>query len=319
MELVRAPHYWRHDASGVALPYLDGFDVRAIDELSESLTQLSRGDLDVVIPNSDDWQHIVDDKLQLAGKYASLGVDLAVHTSHNRVAIFGLMVTAAKGPLQDANVRHALALAVDRPALIASAIGQLVAPNGRFFDPRMLGYDAAVQPIGRDLDAARALLAGRDVGAIRIGVAREQKIAAKIAEQAAEIGLRVEVVTLAGASMGDAMERGTVDAVLATDINGMRGDEIADVVIDLTRTFTTPRLVALQHQLDAAGTRPEREAVYKQIERGLLEDLPMIPIGWGNSKTPIDIFLVNRRVRGFHDPITGYARLENVSIASIAR
>lgn len=81
-----------------------------------------------------------------------------------------LTLNAGRGPLQDADVRRAVAIALDRDAIADQAVAGLGAPAGPTGSlltvPGQAGYrDAAEQVLGRDVEAARALLAdaGYDV------------------------------------------------------------------------------------------------------------------------------------------------------------
>ena len=62
----------------------------------------------------------------------------------------------------------------------------------------------------------------------------------------------------------------------------------------------------LRTALVASESVREREALYRRIELALLDDLPMIPIAWGDYARPRDLYVLGAAVHGLIDPVTGY-------------
>ena len=56
--------------------------------------------------------------------------------------------------------------------------------------------------------------------------------------------------------------------------------------------------------LQQFGDRQAREEHYRRIERALLEELPLIPVGFPDPSRRGDAFLYRTGVRGFADPTT---------------
>lgn len=87
----------------------------------------------------------------------ALGTDCTRLETLSPVAIIYLL-NAARGPLADTRIRLALALAIDREALITAAVAGAARPLHGFVSPLHFGAGTDPAP-ARDLAAARALLA----------------------------------------------------------------------------------------------------------------------------------------------------------------
>ncbi len=125
------PNYWRQDADGNALPYLDGIEFRVIaDELTRA-NALESGELDLM--PTDNGENIK--KFRDNGDFTYLEQSERGETGHI------LLHSGQEGsPLQDQRVRCGLAAAVQQD-VIAEVIGQGSFPiaNGPF-SPGQQGY-----------------------------------------------------------------------------------------------------------------------------------------------------------------------------------
>ena len=90
--------------------------------------------------------------------------------------------------------------------------------------------------------------------------------------------------------------------------NGMSGDEISEQV----KKFDP------MADLDLSKV-PEQVSDLLVV---LLQQEPAdryIPIAWGDSKTPYEVYLVGRSLHDFHDPITRYGKLDDLARAWLTR
>jgi ABC-type transport system substrate-binding protein len=110
-----------------------------------------------------------------------------------------------------------------------------------------------------------------------------------------------------------------VDGLLASDIWQTYDNEPSDIIGELDRLATSPRLAKLHLDLLATSDRADRAPIYRDIEATLLDELPMIPIAWGDNTRPVEVFLVSKRLKGFHDPVTGYGRQDEVAQSTLDR
>ena len=108
------PNYWRQDADGNALPYLDGIEFRVIaDELTRA-NALESGELDMM--PTDNGENIK--------KFRDNGDFTYLEQSERGETIHILLHVGQEGsPLQDQRVRCGLAAAVQQD-VIAEVIGQ---------------------------------------------------------------------------------------------------------------------------------------------------------------------------------------------------
>ena len=72
-------------------------------------------------------------------------------------------------------------------------------------------------------------------------------------------------------------------------------------------TSESPSVAPVVKRLSMTVNRAERGEMYREGERLLLDELPAIPIGFRDPTRPLSLFLVRHGVRGFFDPVTGYA------------
>ena len=145
LELARNPHYFREGR-----PYFDRVVVRIVPDISNLITQLRAGDIDY-IENVPHW-----DARTLAGD-PSLQIAPFSYANYDFIGWNG-----ARAPFDDAEVRRALTMAIDRQALVDElmaghgAVGRGPAPSAWW------GADPSLQPLPYDPEAARAIL--RDKG-----------------------------------------------------------------------------------------------------------------------------------------------------------
>lgn len=141
LELVRNPNYY---VSG--RPYFDRIVVRIVPDISNLVTQLRSGEIDYLenIPYRD-AQRLGED-----GKIVVVPFDYA---NYEFIGWNG-----AKAPFDDAEVRRALTLAIDRQALV----DELMAGHGKVgtgpAPSTWWGANTSLQPLPYDPEAARSIL-----------------------------------------------------------------------------------------------------------------------------------------------------------------
>ncbi len=78
--------------------------------------------------------------------------------AHAAFTIYYYRFNTKRAPLNDARVRQAINLAIDRPVIVEQVLGLGQLPAGHFVPPGMPGYEAPVSPIRLDVARARQLL-----------------------------------------------------------------------------------------------------------------------------------------------------------------
>ena len=144
LELVRNPNYYRSGR-----PYLDRIVVRVVPDISNLMTQLRSGEIDYLenVPLRD------AQRLGADGKLAVVPFDYA---NYEFIGWNG-----AKAPFDNAEVRRALTMAIDRQALV----DELMAGHARIgtgpAPSTWWGADTSLQPLPYDPEAARSILRGQ--------------------------------------------------------------------------------------------------------------------------------------------------------------
>lgn len=118
-ELVRNPDYFKKDASGKQLPYLDGLKVYVIADRSAQADAFAAGRIDMTTPGPG----VANDE-QLS-KFKSITAGMKVEFLPVKPVTNGniLFFNAKTGPTADARVRKAIALLADRKAMFTAGFG----------------------------------------------------------------------------------------------------------------------------------------------------------------------------------------------------
>lgn len=108
VHMIRNPDYWATDEYGNRLPYLDEITIRVIRDQTVLASALRTGEIDVAyLPYKDVAAFKRDDRFQIETMNAGISV--------------AFVFNVAKSPLDDVNLRLAIAHAID-PAIINRAI-----------------------------------------------------------------------------------------------------------------------------------------------------------------------------------------------------
>lgn len=140
--LVANPDYWRTDANGEALPYLDGIDFRPNPDVSARRATMESGDANV---NLDSFG---ENKEFWTGEWIDNGNTQAPAASDRETTY--LMFNNSKPPFDNPQVREALALCTDRDLYLALRAPGNELANGPFArgsagfieDPGFPAFDA---------------------------------------------------------------------------------------------------------------------------------------------------------------------------------
>ena len=212
-------------------------------------------------------------------------------------------------------VRRALAVGVERKVLAPLHPGK-VEPAGRVLHSRWLGYDPLTPPLGHDPSAAREALAeagypkGHNLPPLVLGTKPERmELAEEMREQLAKIGIKVDIRKLNQATMQQAFESSTLDAILVQFNYGALGTDPYPAIVQKPGEGILPSLadvIALRDRAAVTSKRGERGRLYAEIERSVLKALDLIPLGMTLDDTPTEFWLHHEGVTfPFVDTITG--------------
>jgi peptide/nickel transport system substrate-binding protein len=300
----RNPTYWKKDAAGEALPYLDRIVFKPFPDENVRLTNLKTGDADALIGNPPykDVPALKGDSTLNVREVPGLGFSL-------------ILLNTQSEPFDAAPLRRAFSYAFDREQLLKTVFWG----NGRAVDsaiPETIPWatERERRPyLKRDVARARSELqaAGRAGGfrfALQVpnGQSEVLQIAELIKDQVKEAGLELEIVPL---DFGAVIANGGAGTFQALAL-GLSGDVDPDgILYGLATTgggqnfprYSNPEVDRL---LDAARTTFETERrgdLYRQAQRILLEDHPFLVY-----YNPPQISAARRAVQNYPQSYNGY-------------
>ncbi|MBA2539490.1 MAG: protein kinase [Deltaproteobacteria bacterium] len=321
--LVRAPSYWRKTASGERLPAVDSIElVRASDEtLAAMHRKASEPDAvhilmltDAEVPKYVDFTKQPPALIDTAS-----GLELATRTGRNRMGLWHLEPTKKLGPLGSKDVRRAIALAIDRAAVVAvedKTSRSPAIPTGRILQPNIAGFSAALPELGADAKSARdearrliaAMKANGKLSKLVLGWSHDPAAANMVAKSLRELGLEVELHQVTANRMVEERKGATFDALFVSQWLEVHGDEVVGLgalVGDRASEDLAEKIRTVGHP-----DRSTRAAAYAAIEKQMLDELPVIPIARFDPNRITFGVIVHPAVEGFHDRRSRYVPLE---------
>jgi len=299
--LVRNPSYWMIDDRGVRLPYVSRVLIRSIPEPGFRLAALRGGQVHAIrdFAPEDIATLKVEPRITLLDR------------APNNVGY--LRFNTNIPPLDDPDVRKALAMAIDRQVIVSSAYSGFAAPATQFLPPGILGYDdstRAFQPY--DPDEARRLLRSAKASDMRLElwympVARAyfpdpRRVAGLIAADLRKIGITVELNTTDDfTTYRDRFKRNVFQAWLY-GWTGDNGDPDNFLCVFFCNTSqngrwddaTAERAVQLLREASAETEALKRADLYRQVSRIVQRGVPAVPLV--HADVPI---AVSRVVSGY--------------------
>jgi peptide/nickel transport system substrate-binding protein len=301
IKMGRNPHYWR---SG--MPYLDGLVWNQVTEANSRMLAVRTGTANVAteVPSS-----------QVSSLRKTPGVRLLIRPL---AGALGELTNNAKPPLDEANVRKALAYATPREAIIKSVYGGLAEVANNRFGIRDKYWDSSVPVFPYDLAKAKELLKRSSVPngfSLTLTVQSGEPdlaLVASIQQNAwAQIGVHARIQTLpptdAIATVFSAKYQ--VFMLPAADVaqeTYAPDPSWAQYANGLANLHPSPKVASLIHRAVTSPSEAERAKLFGEIQ-----DLD----NWqeANSMTIAalpTLTLVSGSVRGFDVPTTTYLRLE---------
>ncbi len=161
--LKRNPHYWKKDASGNSLPYLDQLVIEVASDANNAITRLRQGSLDIF-----DRVRAADYAALRSQTESARAYDLGpgLNTDHlwfnlndSGAAGKSALTTAKRSWFNELRFRKAVSQAVDRETLASITLQGLATPLFGFVSPGNKSWAATDLPRDAyDLEKARMLL-----------------------------------------------------------------------------------------------------------------------------------------------------------------
>ena len=304
----RNPHYWRRDAAGRQLPYLDRLMLEIVPDQNAELLRLQAGQLDVMQSELRPEDYRPLKREADAGRLRLIDVG-ASYVGHLLWFNLGGKDSARRW-IRDAAFRRALSHAVDREAFVRTVYLGAATPSWGLVSPaNRTWFSAAADRPAYDPDRARTLLASvgltdrRATGhvddasgspvrftlLVQKGIAESEKGASFLREAFARIGVQMDVVALDPGAMMGRWGKGDYDAIYHhVDFTDTDPAGNLDFWLSSGQTHLwhpnqpTPaapweaRVDALMGEQAAALDLAERQRLFADVQRTLAEQVPAL-------------------------------------------
>jgi peptide/nickel transport system substrate-binding protein len=325
--LERNPYYWKHDAGGVGLPYLDRIVYVTVPNSDAEFLRFKAGEVDVMSRMSGEQFA----SLPAGGAYQA--VDAGPSLEYNFL-FFNLNDLPANSPVaarqrwfRDEAFRHAISSAIDRRAIVSLVFRGRGEP---LWGPVTRGnapwYNAALPRPGRSLDRARTLLKGagfswRDDGTLvdRSGTAvafsllvqatsaPRGQMATIVQDDLAELGIKVSIVPLDSRAVIERVQNTHDFDACILGLGGGDADPNTDITVWLSNGehhFWRPsaagpatpweaEIDTLMRRQISARTVVDRKRMFDRVQALLAEHEPMIFLASPNILAAARAGLVN--------------------------
>ncbi|CAM5182421.1 Peptide/nickel transport system substrate-binding protein OS=Castellaniella defragrans OX=75697 GN=HNR28_002764 PE=3 SV=1 [Castellaniella defragrans] len=268
--MERNSHY-----AGSKKPSLDKFVVRIVPEASARRLQLQKGDLDIAADLPvDQLKALEKDAGVQVGKFPSLRVTY-------------LYLNNAKGPLHNAELRHAIVDAIDYKGIVDGVmLGQVKQTRGPVPEG-LWGYDASlplpVQNVAKAKQEAAQAGGVKEPLLLRYSTRRPawEPIALTVQANLAAAGIPVKLEKLANATLRENLDKGNFDISI-----GDWGPDFADPYMFTNYWFqsdkgglagnrsfySNPQVDEWLKEAASISDQAKRVALYKQVQEQAIKD-----------------------------------------------
>lgn len=309
--MARNPHYWRHGE-----PYLDGLVWNQVPEANSRVLAIRSGAATIATgaPFS-----------QAASLKTTPGQRLLVEPLSGSAEE---IINNAVRPLNEVNVRRALAYAIPREAIIKSVYGGLGKPSNDVLGDQVKYWDPQSPYFPYDLAKAKELLKASSVPngfnlTITVPSGEPNLTLTAAIEQSswAKIGVHMKIETLPAPSAFANISSGKFDLYMFTPEDSVTETYDPDVtslqIMDYVDSgnkigsaggsnYDSPKAIALIRKASASGSETERKKLFGEIQ----ELVNFKEAGYLSVAFVPSLMLVSDKLRGFTVPPTGYYHLE---------
>jgi peptide/nickel transport system substrate-binding protein len=313
MTFTRNPHYWRKDASGASLPYLDRLVLEIVKSQDAEISRMQAGTIDLmtladVRPVDISALRKLRDQgaLQLVEPGMSVGPDVLWF---NLTPAAEKRDAATKPYLHRVEFRQAISYAVDRDAIVDTLyLGAAVPVYGPVTPGNATWYSDAAPKYPHDAARAKAMLAGlgltdrnadgmlEDASGrpVRFSIFTQgnhmrERVATMIQAQLKQVGIVVDLVPLDAGTVIDRFGKGDYESIyfgfLPSALDPSLNSDLwlssgsAHVWNPEQKTPATPwerSIDELTQKLAVAPTLVERQRLFAEVQRIFGENLPEI-------------------------------------------
>jgi peptide/nickel transport system substrate-binding protein len=310
--LERNDRYWRADASGQKLPYLDKLSFTTIADASTRLASIRTGSVDFVqdLAVGDIGTIRTDPSLQLAARPGTTVLYLGLNLS--------------LPPLDDLRVRQAIAAGLNVRSLVDRLYSGTATAASQLPPPAMLGHDETVIEFAKsDPAAAKKLLAdaGRpglqlDLWYIQDGTVAGpdmRRVAEAVAADLGAAGINADTKTIDPVTFGVSVRENRYPAWLGLassptfDPDGLFGPAFIPPVVNGQDQPTeaggwlNKEVAGLLRKARTEPDQSKRAELYKQVSKIVQREIPRIPIAWSAPPAAASKKVVNAQGGLFAD------------------
>ena len=232
----------------------------------------------------------------------------------------------AEPPFDDANIRRAFSMAIDKEKLISLVFKGTMEPAYGILPPGMPGYNENLVGLGYDLDGARALIADSSYGDVSNlppitittlgwGGGISSELEAVVYQWRQNLGVEVTVRQLEPERFLYHLSE-EADQMFYTGwiADYPHPQDFLDILFHsgADNNYGQYRNTGVDALLEAAGVEADREAsleLYRQAEQMMVDDAACIPLAFGR-----DYVLIRPYVKGYELNPLGFAMLNQVSV-----
>ncbi len=272
--LERNANYWKKDASGTALPYLDKVTIRPIVDATVALTNVKTGDVDV--------SHYLPAK-----DYASIkaGKEIILQETTG-LGYASIALNVRDEPFNKKELRQAFAEAIDRDQLLKTIFFDVGKPAYGAFPPSNFAYDPNFKPYTGHASKAKEYLkaGGKPDGftcemKIRSGDPETSQLAQLVKDQVAKAGITMNLIQIDYPTLVADQQAGKYQANL-TGWSG-RIDPDGNVYNQLhtgtpNNLYSNPQVDDLLDRARAASDQAQRKEMYQQVQKLVADDAPTV-------------------------------------------
>ncbi|MBA1334435.1 MAG: Dipeptide-binding ABC transporter, periplasmic substrate-binding component [Firmicutes bacterium] len=278
--LSKNENYWRTDADGNQLPYLDGIEFKVINDLTMEWTEFTLGNFESIEELDDPYYH------EALSKYP----DSFFERPQMGTYYYGMNVTLE--PFKDnKKLRQALNYAIDRQGLIDLVRNGRATPAKGVLPPGMFGYNENLVGYEYNPEKAKQLLAEAGYpNGVKLTLQynssdAHKRIAEALQQQLKQIGIDMELKNVDWGAHLDSVERSEVPffrmgwvvdypdpdnflyVLLHTDNFGPNGN--------YTR-FSNPEFDRLTKEARVESDPEKRRKMYQEAEQIVVEEAPWL-------------------------------------------
>ncbi|ADB51200.1 extracellular solute-binding protein family 5 [Conexibacter woesei DSM 14684] len=268
--LRRNPDYW--DAGK---PKLDAVVFKPLPDPTQKVTNLVAGQVQTV-------DYVPPELISRVEGASNLELEQGPGPYNSVVYV---PMNAARPPLDDANVRQAVSLAIDRDSIVRNVAFGAGTPARSMLSPTSWGYSDEIPAIPYDPARARTLLGGREVK-LELQVPPTYTQAAQVMKQnLAEAGIDVTLRRMDWGQLIDGFYKGDFD-MQVQDLLGMQRSDPDGALSSFYAPdgsnngagFSDPQITALLDRARSGGDEAQRRPEYVEIQQLAQEQSPYAPV-----------------------------------------